>query len=95
MKIAIQLKKPFFLGPHSTIGKANRIAAKATPIQVRVDDDLRSHFVVHYNHGKTAEVSWASSANCHPQKNHQELMSYFLVHAPNRGSDEPGTGVTG
>ncbi len=48
-----------FLEPHATIRKANKIAAKATPVSVEVDDDLGSHFKVTYDNGQTAEVSWA------------------------------------
>jgi len=48
-----------FLEPHATIRNSNRIAAKATPLQVKVDDDLHSHFAVHYDNGQTVEVSWA------------------------------------
>ena len=48
-----------FLEPHATIRKANKIAANAIPIQVEVDDDLHSHFVIRYDNGQTAEVSWA------------------------------------
>ena len=48
-----------FLEPHATIRKANRIAAKATPVQVELDDELYSHFKVTYDNGQTAEVSWA------------------------------------
>jgi hypothetical protein len=48
-----------FLEPHSTIRKANRIAAKAIPVQVKVDEELHSHFIVQYENGQIAKVSWA------------------------------------
>ena len=48
-----------FLEPHATIRKANRIDTKATPIKVEVDEDLHSHFIIHYDNGQTAAVSWA------------------------------------
>lgn len=48
-----------FLEPHSTIRKANRISTKAVPVQVEVDDELHSHFIVTYDTGEVAEVSWA------------------------------------
>ena len=48
-----------FLEPHATIRKANKIAAKATPVSVEVDDDLGSHFKITYDNGQIAEVSWA------------------------------------
>ena len=48
-----------FLEPHSTIRKANKIATKATPIRVEVDEELGSHFKVLYDNGQSAEVSWS------------------------------------
>ena len=48
-----------FLEPHATIRKANRISAKAVPVQVEVDEELHSHFTVTYDTGEIAEVSWA------------------------------------
>ena len=48
-----------FLEPHSTIRKANRIAPKALPIRVQVDEELGSHFKVTYDNGQAAEVSWS------------------------------------
>jgi hypothetical protein len=48
-----------FLEPHSTIKKANRISAKAVPVNVEVDDDLGSHFKISYDTGEAAEVSWS------------------------------------
>ena len=48
-----------FLEPHATIRKANRIPARAVPVQVEVDEDLGSHFVVSYDTGEAAEVSWS------------------------------------
>ena len=48
-----------FLEPHATIRKANKIAAKAVPVSVEVDEDLGSHFKIKYDNGQTAEVSWS------------------------------------
>jgi hypothetical protein len=47
-----------FLEPHKTIRRANKISAKAEPVGVEVDSELRSHFVVRYDTGERAEVSW-------------------------------------
>ena len=57
-----------FLEPHATIRKANKIAAKATPVSVEVDDDLGSHFRITYDNGQTAEVSWAFIRELPPKK---------------------------
>ena len=57
-----------FLEPHATIRKANRISAKAIPSNVEADDDLGSHFVVHYDTGEVAEVSWAFIRELPPKK---------------------------
>ena len=57
-----------FLEPHATIRKANKIAAKATPVSVEVDDDLGSHFKITYDNGQTAEVSWAFVRELPPKK---------------------------
>ena len=48
-----------FLEPHATIRKANRISARATPVQVEVDEELHSHFKVTCDTGEIAEISWA------------------------------------
>ncbi len=48
-----------FLEPHAAVRKANRIAAKAIPLSVEVDDDLGSHFKVTYDNGQSAEISWS------------------------------------
>ena len=57
-----------FLEPHSTIRKANRIAAKAVPVSVEVDAELGSHFKVTYDNGQVAEVSWAFIRELPPPK---------------------------
>lgn len=64
-----------FLEPHSTIRKANRISTKAVPVQVEVDEELRSHFIVTYDTGEVAEVPWSfirelppKTARRHPQR---------------------------
>jgi hypothetical protein len=48
-----------FLEPHSTIRKANKIAAKASPVRVELDEDPCIGFFVHYENGQIAEVSWS------------------------------------
>ena len=48
-----------FLEPHATIRKANRISAKAEPVEVVLDEECRIGFEVHYDNGQIAEVSWA------------------------------------
>jgi len=48
-----------FLEEHAAIRKANRIPKKAVPVTVSVDMELGSHFVVTYDNGATAEVSWS------------------------------------
>jgi hypothetical protein len=48
-----------FLEPQVTIRKANRISAKAVPVQVEVDSELHSHFKVTYDTGEVAEVPWS------------------------------------
>jgi hypothetical protein len=57
-----------FLEPHASIRSANRIAAKAVPVSVEVDNDLGSHFKVTYDTGEVAEVSWAFIRELPPQK---------------------------
>ena len=57
-----------FLEPHSTIRKANRISAKAVLVQVEVDAELHSHFVVRYDTGEVAEVSWEFIRELPPKK---------------------------
>ena len=48
-----------FLEPHATIRKANKIDSNAVIQSVERDEELRSKFIVHYDNGQTAEVSWA------------------------------------
>jgi hypothetical protein len=48
-----------FLEPHAGIRRANHISLRAVPVSVEVDDDLGSHFVVRYDTGEIAEVSWS------------------------------------
>ena len=57
-----------FLEPHAIIRKANKIAAKAMPVSVEVDDDLGSHFKITYDNGKIAEVSWSFIRELPPKK---------------------------
>jgi hypothetical protein len=48
-----------FLEPHTTIRKANKIAASAKPVRVELDEEPCIGFFVHYDNGQTAEVSWS------------------------------------
>ena len=57
-----------FLESHSTIRKANRIAAKAVPVSVEVDAELGSHFKLTYDIGQVADVSWAFIRELPPKK---------------------------
>ena len=57
-----------FLEPHAIIRKANKIAAKAMPVSVEVDDDLGSHFKITYDNGQIAEVSWSFIRELPPKK---------------------------
>ena len=57
-----------FLEPHSTIRKANRISANTMPVSVALDPDLGSHFIVKYDSGELAEVSWAFIRELPPRK---------------------------
>ncbi len=57
-----------FLEPHATIRKANRISSRAVPTSVEVDDDLGSHFIVHYDTGDVAEVPWSFIRELPPKK---------------------------
>lgn len=57
-----------FLEPHATIRKANKISARAVPVSVEVEVELRSGFFVHYDTGEVAEVSWAFIRELPPKK---------------------------
>ncbi len=57
-----------FLEPHATIKQANKIAAKAVPVSVVLDEDTRTGFEVHYDNGQVAEVSWAFIRELPPKK---------------------------
>ncbi len=57
-----------FLEPHSTIRNSNRIAARAVPIRVEVDEELGSHFKITYDNGQIAEVSWSFIRELPPKK---------------------------
>ncbi len=48
-----------FLEPHATVRKANRISARAVPVEVVLDAETRGGFEVRYDTGEVAEVSWA------------------------------------
>jgi len=58
-----------FLEPHATIRKANRISAKAKPVEVLLDEDTHGGFEVRYDTGEVAEVSWAFIRELPPKRN--------------------------
>lgn len=58
-----------FLEPHATIRKANHISARAKPVEVVLDEDTRGGFVVSYDTGEVAEVSWAFIRELPPKRN--------------------------
>ena len=47
------------LEPHANIRRANRISAKARFDHVLIEDWCHAGFLVHYDTGEVAEVSWA------------------------------------
>jgi len=64
------------LEPHETIRKANKISPQTEVERVELDEECHEGFLVHYNNGQTAEVSWAfirelppGTANREPSKN--------------------------
>ena len=48
-----------FLEPHESVRRANKIAARAKPVRVELDEEPCIGFFVHYDNGQTAEVSWS------------------------------------
>ena len=48
-----------FLEPHATVRKANRISARAVPVEVVLDEETHGGFEVRYDSGEVAEVSWS------------------------------------
>jgi hypothetical protein len=48
-----------FLELHQAVRQANGIAESASPASVFADPDLGSHFVVKYDDGSSAKVSWS------------------------------------
>ena len=57
-----------FLEPHRTIREANGISPKAQPTSVEVEAETRSGFFVHYENGRTAEVSWSFVRESPPKR---------------------------
>jgi hypothetical protein len=47
------------LEPHSTIQSANKISPEAKFARLEIEDWARSGFLIHYDNGQTAEVSWS------------------------------------
>ena len=47
------------LEPHATIRKANKISTSAKFERLEIEDWTRGGFLVHYDNGQTAEVSWS------------------------------------
>ena len=50
------------------IRKANKIFAKAEPVEIVLEEECRIGFDVRYNNGQTAEVSWAFIRELPPKK---------------------------
>ena len=57
-----------FLEPHQTIRKANKISAKAEPVEIALDEECRIGFEVRYDNGQMAEVSWSFIRELPPKK---------------------------
>lgn len=57
-----------FLEPHSTIRKANKISTKAEIERAELDEELHEGFLVHYDNGQRAEVSWSFIRELPPRK---------------------------
>jgi hypothetical protein len=57
-----------FLEPHATIRRAGKIAAKAEPVEIVLDEECRIGFEVRYDNGQVAEVSWAFIRELPPKK---------------------------
>jgi hypothetical protein len=57
-----------FLESHATIRKANKISAKAEPVEIVLDEECRIGFEVRYDNGQVAEVSWAFIRELPPKK---------------------------
>lgn len=57
-----------FLEPHATIKRANKISAKAMPVEVALDEETKTGFEVRYDTGETAEVSWSFIRELPPKK---------------------------
>jgi hypothetical protein len=64
-----------FLEPHTAIRKASKISAKAKPVKVVLDDELREGFDVTYDTGETAEVSWSFIRELPPKKRSSRWVS--------------------
>lgn len=48
-----------FLETHQAIRRANKIKRNAWPVQVKLETQTLSGFLVHYDNGQIAEVSWS------------------------------------
>jgi hypothetical protein len=57
-----------FLEPHASVKRANRISAKAAPVEVTLDTETHTGFTVRYDTGETAEVSWAFVRELPPRR---------------------------
>ncbi len=60
-----------FLQDHAAIRRANRIPKTAIPVSVSVDAELGSHFIVTYDNGVAAEISWSFIREHPPAQNRQ------------------------
>ncbi len=56
------------LEPHVTIRKSNKISPRARFDRLEIEDWCQSGFLVRYNNGQTAEVSWSFVRELAPAK---------------------------
>ena len=63
-----------FLEPQAAIRKANRISVPALPVSVAVDRELGSHFIITYDTGEIAEVSWAFVREFPPKRSRSPVL---------------------
>ncbi len=57
-----------FLEPHATVWRANKISARAVPVEVSLESETRLGFEVRYDTGEKAGVSRAFLREIPPRK---------------------------
>ena len=62
------------LEPHSTVRAANKISLNAKFDRIEIEDWTRSGFLVHYDNGQIAEVSWSFIRERPPRRNSRSLL---------------------